>query len=586
MLEKIIKMLYNSICVIQVLEVFVRVGVKALFCFIILFALIEVLFLLKGQTLFRVVEKNLYKPAVLRTMDEHLDKLIAIIDTWHEEKLKAFSAFSNLQEVKENFGIGYKSKDTMEYEAAIEKLLTDTVGLKGIRIIDPKTGSLLFSSFKSDIVAQKDAGIAYKTYNAANHSIPIKYFFNTLDTPEILLDAESNSFVYSLPFYTVYDNYRGKILFYLSTKALTSHLFTLNKLQIADNVQFIHDDDFSFKGVALGLPYCDEDTIKKFLLTEWESGNFNEEKTIQANNISWIVLSGESKYGACAQFVPENLFIFSRSSKGFLLIVGFVTIFLFCFLLINIRRDPLTKIKTGIEHFYNQIVQDFFKEKQALNRQEIQEKMLYRRREIDAEFKNGISRTFLIKHEKEIDALLNKEWENMVSILTEEKKEKPIIIENTQHIYADDENRLVIQEVFENDIPELESVEDLADEIETAGEKNLLHATMNENTSLEATNNAEQPRNFSEDSLFAASDADEVTYLPKINTDSLFISPYFDKRATVSLEAVGEAEAEELIDLSSEDSIISMEDGLFAVKPKENSTNLDKDFKALVDSIL
>ena len=365
------------------------------------------------------VESELYQPAVIRAIDENLNKIAAVTEIWYSENKKLFSTFLENSSVKNSFEQEQTYADISMRENAAVELIASVNGLSGIRIIDIANQKIHFSTISSDIFSRSESMISYKKYGSNADDIPINFLTDyELDKIKITADPKSNLFLYSVPFYDGYDTYRGIAVFYVSEKALLKKLINEKKLALTDNLHLLTNPEHSFLGILMGLPYGDAEELKGLILSNWKT-EFSDFNFISLDNKKeWILISAKYPLGYIGQICEKSIFLFPAYVKYFLITTAAITVFLVTFLLLNIKQDKLTTVQTKIQKLHLAILKNYIKNSESKTNDALKQELDYRRHDANAEIKRRLGKRFLKKNEKQVDDFLQASWDKIFAAIS------------------------------------------------------------------------------------------------------------------------------------------------------------------------
>lgn len=406
--------------------------------------------------LFNVLETRFYQPSVVKTMETQLASVSDALTSWHETNAKRFQAFVSDEAVKRSLLPNQSAEDITERGNLAGAMLAEMPGVIGIRIIDSGDASpageadtgkrrIHFSTFKEDVLKKEDFRIVYEYYGAVPGDIPA----GDLAIPpgassRVVTDATNDRFLYCLPFYDAYSTLRGTAVFYVSARAAVQNLVALNLVRLSDRLTLVSSTDRATVGIVSGMPRVGESLLSSAILDHWGRRNFAAGRIVEGDKTGWVLLSHDAgPYGFVGQLVEESTFTFSRSVRILFLSIGFLTIFLVIFLLFNLRQDSMVVIRSRIKKFQVRLLEELLEKSDDAQWEEIGKNLAYRKHDISTEIKKGFGRRVTKKHGKEIDALLDKSWEEILAAIGRQEKKRSAIT-------SADDIRLMLEEVLQN----------------------------------------------------------------------------------------------------------------------------------------
>lgn len=604
----------------------VNTGVKVILSLFATLVLMVGVFFCAPRASFAEFERHFYQPTVLSALSTNLREVSKASEAWHSRYRPLFSQFCALDAVRSSFDPAQKAEDITQRAREASALLSSVAGLKGVRIVEAQKPNIHFSTFESDVLLADSGSVTYRKYNAEEHDVPLQFLGEHSPEPKVIIDEYHDALLYSFPSLGNYGEYRGRILFYLSLRALGTHLIAENKLKITDSIVPLSADDYTFGGIVIGIPHEGVRSLKPSVLAEWKRKQFRVQTVRSEQHEDWALLSNASGAFVIAQAVPVLLFGFTPLTKGLFAMVAVVTTFLLVFQLLSLRQDPLTKLRDRLIHFHAQLLHSCLEQKESLEWEEVRTRLEHRRRETDAEMKKSLPRRLRIRRGRELDALLSKGWDDVFSTL--------------EHGYggARAMNRAqieqLVREVLAQSLASGEAVLPVAMRADTADEEldEVLEELPDEAASLPSDSSPEEDLDPLEEVESIEGTAEESTreyaaagdallsktpqlsthseYVPATLAELLgrnaepgdvvrdsavleYIEGVFDYRPCCFYESHAVHDCLEVVtgedgpSLSPMESIVSTEDGLFTIRvSKEEGNHLNRDFKALVDSVL
>lgn len=406
--------------------------------------------------LFNILETRFYQPAVIGSIEQQLGETAKAMTEWHAQNTEKFSQFVNADAVKRALLPNQSAQDIFDRSNLAGTLLSDMPGLTGIRIIDSGdstvtadqdkgTRRIHFSTFKADILKKEDFQISYVNYGTLPDDVPFG-IISVADgaPPKLLAEPGTEVFLYCFPFYDSYSSWRGTAVFYVSVRAAAQYLISQNLFRISDDLVLLSDSSYTVSGTVTGMPRAGRAILDQAILDRWKNKNFNTDRIVSTDDSGWVLLSKETGlYGFTGQLVQESLFTFPKSVKILFLAISFITLFLVIFLLFNLKQDEMMLIRNRIRRFQAQLINELLEKKDDVRWEEVKKNLTTRKHDISAEIKKGFGRHLNKKHGAQIDALLDKNWEEILAALGQQESRQAAIA-NT------DELRLMLEQVLQN----------------------------------------------------------------------------------------------------------------------------------------
>ena len=652
------------------------------------------LFLLTASDYESFTETKIYKPAIIRHINENLSEIERAFIAWNDTNTELFKNFLNEESLMSVVKQEQAQSDIESRNNVISKIISTVPGFAGLRIIGSQYQKIHFSTFPEDILNKTDSMLSYKRYNDADNLIPYQHI-ETADNSEVRITASTDLDVllYCLPFYDSYEVYRGTAVFYISGNSFLYHLVSQNILSISDGLALLSDQAHSIIGILTGTHNIVSPELQEAVLDDWERKPQNLRIISLEGEDRWVLITKKSDFGYVGRITEKSVFMFPTSVKYFLIFTVFVTVFLASFLLLNLKRNKLFIAQNKIQQLHWSILKSYLKTSQKENWGELQKELEYHRHEVNEEIKKGLGKKVLESKSKEIDDFLQNSWqeifdiinktttnksfthnlkgvnaEELVNLLMEAVKNQKNVADKPksaepQTSIAEPENAETVEELDE--VEEAEAVEDL-DEVEEAEAVEELNEAK-EAEAVEELDEVEEAEAVDEldevEEAEAVEDLDEIEDAETVEDDKNYEELYETEAASIfdkvkkdeevidemednddpmlrlddlgypisgldfseldvpiselekteakkveyitddyspirsmwgkyddsptlgDLDVVGESEPIPLLDVSEEQAIVN-EDGVFMIRKTEPVKPENKDFKALVDSVL
>ena len=509
------------------------------------------LFLLTASDYESFTETKIYKPAIIRHINENLSEIERAFIAWNDTNTELFKSFLNEESLMSVVKQEQAQSDIESRNNVISKIISTVPGFAGLRIIGSQYQKIHFSTFPEDILNKTDSMLSYKRYNDADNLIPYQHI-ETADNSEVRITASTDLDVllYCLPFYDSYEVYRGTAVFYISGNSFLYHLVSQNILSISDGLALLSDQAHSIIGILTGTHNIVSPELQEAVLDDWERKPQNLRIISLEGEDRWVLITKKSDFGYVGRITEKSVFMFPASVKYFLIFTVFVTVFLASFLLLNLKRNKLFIAQNKIQQLHWSILKSYLKTSQKENWGELQKELEYHRHEVNEEIKKGLGKKVLESKSKEIDDFLQNSWqeifdiinktttnksfthnlkdvnaEELVNLLMEAVKNQKNVADKPkpaepQTSIAEPENAETVEELDE--VEEAEAVEDL-DEVEEA-------------EAVEELNEAEEAE--------AVEDLDEVEEAEAVEE----LNEAEEAEAVEELDEVEEAEAVDELD--------------------------------------
>jgi len=405
--------------------------------------------------LFNILETRFYQPAVIGSMEEQLTATAEAMKTWHARNRETFGNFTAADPVKRSLLPNQSAQDIFDRSNLAGTLMADMNGLDGIRIIDageattPEndrgTRRIHFSTFKEDILKRQDLQISYENYGRNADDVP----FTALSIPDgsppkLLIDKSQDLFLYCFPFYDAFSSWRGTAVFYVSARAAAQYLIGENLFRISDDLALIGDPGSEAAGTVTGMPRAGQQILAEAIVERWQRRDFTTDRIVSTDDSGWVLLSRETgEYGFTGQLVRESLFVFPQSVRLLFLAISFLTLFLVIFLLFNLKQDEMMLIRNRIKRFHAHLLSELLDKNEEVHWDEIKKTLSGRKNDIASEIKKSFGRRMNKKHGAEIDALLDRSWDEILSALGQQESKQA-------GVTSTDELRSMLEQVLQN----------------------------------------------------------------------------------------------------------------------------------------
>ena len=214
---------------------------------------------------FQFIENNFFSKRIGQQTLQTLSSSIELLKETHTNNIKG------LQEtLKEDFVLNiFDSRFTNSNIIARDKYFTtlnmDIPGFDSIRIITKDGKKIEFSTIPRDIKSQTDTKRIYNNLNQVEE----KEFFKLVQLKKdekfkIIYLEKTNQFLYILPFYDKYDQYKGYALFYVSCSGFRYNLAKAGFISSTEEAFIVNSG-----GVLLNLTRSQFDLIKEDVNKLW-----------------------------------------------------------------------------------------------------------------------------------------------------------------------------------------------------------------------------------------------------------------------------------------------------------------------------
>jgi len=364
--------------------------------------------------LFDIIESRFYDPAVSRAYEKSLAAAAKASDVYHGLNIDRFSAVLKRDSLRRSFLPNISAKDAFERSNALGRLVEETPGLTGLRLLDSNGKRIHFSTFPGDVIKRTNVETLFRNYGEAGDP-PYAAFAAEADSKGIIrIDPTAGRFVYSLPFFDSYDVYRGTAVFFVSQGGLVSQLLKAGLLSVGDEAFAAGD-----RGVILKAPSVGREFLSARAAELWASELGEKPLTIAVGDSgeSFILFSQVTQsIGRIGIVVPASAFSVPTAMKWLLLATFFATAYLLAFLLLNLRQDRMAVLADRIKRFQIVLLEESLDRKTDMDFQRWNRELEARRTDVRREIKKSVGR-IRKSREGEVDELIDKSWDEILTVL-------------------------------------------------------------------------------------------------------------------------------------------------------------------------
>ena len=358
--------------------------------------------------LFSILETRYYQPAVVSAMESKLSSISQSFNEYSDSHINRFSSFALSLSVKRSSLPSQTAEDIQTREDLSGLLMSETSGLKGIRVIGSDGRKIHYSTFSQDVLRKQQNLINYENYEKLGET-PYETLQCTEDQKSrLILDSTNDRLIYSFVFYDAFDILQGTIAFYVESQDFNRYLLMQNLITVSEKSLLLHNKGFVFGIAQIGQELVSEEIGKK-----WSEGLYGTERLIDAQQFSFLMLSNtNSPKAVIAEVFREELFIFSDAVKIILLVSVFMTLYLSVLLLLNIKQDDTVFIRERIKKFQFALLNEYLETKEEIDWQKVITDIQLRRHEATRDLKKSLGRRGK-KHIELVDSLLEKSWDEI-----------------------------------------------------------------------------------------------------------------------------------------------------------------------------
>ena len=360
--------------------------------------------------LFDLLEAHFYNPSITAYMVRENRHNAEVVDRLLGQMKDSFSQALRNQVVRNSFLSSQSAQDISARSRIFDRLLESFDGIQWIRLIDSGGKTIHFSTYAPDILNLNGSSVVYRNYD--DPDIPFEIVeVKANEPPKLTFDEKSERIFLSFPLYDSYDLFWGVALFSVSKDAIMDHLVSKGRIRFGQELMIISN--------PMGLVFCTPSTGE--ILTPGQiSSAWREER----EKASWLV-SPDSGFSITliSTIAPQGFFVGRLANEAplslpdgmkFILLVSFfLTVFLTCFLLFNLKQDPVSIVQTRLKQLQISLFGQFFELKGELDMVRWIRELEQRRSEVNLHIKQGLKFSPANTGD-EIDVLINNSWDDFL----------------------------------------------------------------------------------------------------------------------------------------------------------------------------
>ncbi len=378
--------------------------------------------------LFDLIEASFFQPRIQQQYQRHLSYISGKIRDYHNININKFLPIIKNPAVFRTYLSQQSEEDIFIRRNLFGKLKEEFGSLKFVRIIDKDGKRIHFSSLKTDIREQKAYRIVYYNLDRVEKRFSGKELLCPEDVKyKLLIDGEGKGFIYSFPVFDNYDIYRGTALFYVSKLGLENYLLNTPDLSF-DELALIGTKGKFSGGILINFPLEKVTLIEDSVVDIWNryggensAGksyiiplSFKDKRGVEERFLFFFLRDKE--FGNLGFLIPKYKFSMQLWMKIILAAAFFMTVFLLVFLIMNLRQDPMVILSERIKRFQIEFLHEYISSKEKLDWEKWQKELVLKQSEVKEQIKKGIGRVSKDR-QKEIDELIDKSWEEIITII-------------------------------------------------------------------------------------------------------------------------------------------------------------------------
>ena len=361
---------------------------------------------------FQLIETRFYQPSLVHGIEKDLSSISEAYTEYINQLTQNFQNIINSEYIKSVSNPTQTTQNIQGRSQLFSDIASKISGLSGYRVVDTNGKAIHYSTFDSDIFKQQSNAISYKNFDESN------YPYEKLALDGIFFDKNQNQLIFSYPYINSYGTEQGRILFYVMVNDFNNFLVNKNILPINQPTILVETSKNGILGFIYGFPFANQDFFANAVLERWKQGLFGTNSILDTEVGNWIMISNNiSSQFLVAKVEKESFFLFPESVKILLLVCIFISIYLIFFLLFNLKQDSMVKIKHKIKKFQLAFINQYLEKENTANWDSLKKEIDKRKNDLSLEVKKSLGLQSK-KHRKEIDALLSRSWEDLISVLS------------------------------------------------------------------------------------------------------------------------------------------------------------------------
>ena len=391
------------------------------------------------SSVFSKIEAKFYEPERIALERTKLNESADFCNEYIQNLLIKTSKYSESPSVLSYFSQTPSESEVTERVNLSGELFAELTGLDGFRLLDKNGRNVHYSSYTSDIVKQNGTTKIYKNY-ADISAVSGESDFQTVSISEsadippykISFNKERHLLNLSIPVYDGFKMYRGNFVFYFKTLDLERELVKRGYVSVGESLTLLVSEDNLFAGFLLGLPKIGMELFENPVIDSWKSKASGPETVLYSDDEqSWIILSDySSAYIPFSGVYKSGYFELPASARILILVCVFITLFLIMFLLFSFKIDDMVVIRSRIKKIQFAFVAEYLENRESVDWNQVARQIEDRREDLFRDVKQSLGRKGR-KYESQIDTLLNKSWEEILSAIgARQSYENKIAINN------------------------------------------------------------------------------------------------------------------------------------------------------------
>ncbi len=412
----------------------------------IAFSLLTTIILVAGfaltartTNLFKILDDRYYSQVQVNEKNAELNRLSQSVDLYIQKVLEKIEN----SYIKEGCIRSYMDQNPsealqQERRNLTAQLFSDIPSLSGIRLIDKNGKSLHYSSYDYDVLKVNGSYKTYKNYpDVVKDASELEYNLINVDEGnherKVLVDAEKNRLIISMPFYWIGDIYSASMLFYFNFSKIEQELINAKELSLNQSLTLC---SYNLKGgFVLNLPNINQEEFFEPVSQKWQEKRSvtSPEKILQSkNNKDWLMLSSsDGKYLLAAGVYPSETFTLPKEFIYLLYVCVTITLFLISFLLFSLKRSSEAVLKKRIKKIQFGVIKEFLDNKEKVEWNAVVNQLKSRKDDLSSDIYSSLG-VHSKKEKKHLEEFLEKSWKEIFEVLEGSAPKNTVTSEQAQ----------------------------------------------------------------------------------------------------------------------------------------------------------
>jgi hypothetical protein len=369
--------------------------------------------------LFDLIETRFYNPSVTSTLSRELSHEAGAVEVFLTSIERWFGDSLADPAVKRSFLAGQTSADIYERSRIFARLHEKLDGLQWVRLIDAGGNHIHYSTWQGDLIREDSATAVYRMYTEVAFYTPLEQLLPLPgEDVRILFDPSGGRIVFSLPFYDTLDVCRGPAVFSLSLSAIQTRLIA-ERTGGPGKIWLVAEP----RGFLRNVPEDNMTGALEAVAENWKQSGIARQVSVAAlesggSRTRLVLLTAQTLQGIyVGNLVNETVFVFPLSLKIVLLVLFFISVFLVVFLITHIRHDPMAVVQNRLKNLQINLIKEYYDQKTDVELGRWGMDLMQWREEIWDELKSGLKTKAGEKWEQEIDAYIEKSWNDLLAVI-------------------------------------------------------------------------------------------------------------------------------------------------------------------------